>query len=242
MAVVPQAAAKVEPKAKFKLLSLSGGQTLGFHEEGESLTSPTMTARCVGTSTSRVDFRSTKRVTLYVFTGKTGQGPLTIVSPDPDRHHAFEPVPLVGEATVSRSVNYPETAGCSETPTNCPETTAAADATLVGTHEADGSLALIEPIDVHLPGGVDPGCGEHGTPYTGGGGTALGLCNCVSYVSAEAIPKRQLLDPKRKRVRANVTDETPLAGRFDSGDTHVTASGTLTSRLAVVLKRLPLKH
>jgi hypothetical protein len=36
----------------------------------------------------------------------------------------YDAVPIVAEATTSRSVNYSETEGCDGEPTNCPETTA----------------------------------------------------------------------------------------------------------------------
>src|SRR5213079_827289 len=112
---VPQAAAKLEPEAKFKVLSVSGREALSFQEDGETSTGD----RCVGTTASEVSWRSTRPETVYVFVKRVSafHRKATILSTDRVAQ-SFESVPVVGKATVSRSVSYTETAGCEEEPTD----------------------------------------------------------------------------------------------------------------------------
>jgi hypothetical protein len=64
---------------------------------------PQAGTRCVGSAESQVRWRMTRPMTLYVFVFRYGGRPGTSLSPDRvgERYNA---VPLVGEATTSRTV------------------------------------------------------------------------------------------------------------------------------------------
>jgi hypothetical protein len=234
----PQAAAKPEPKAKFKIVSASGREALSFQEDGTTSTG----TRCVGATESQVRWRLTRPVIVYVFVFRYGGKPGTSLSTDRvgERYNA---VPLVGEATSSRTVSYSETAGCQEEPTNCPETTLPAEPFLTGVFHGPNSVNA--GIDVvHVPRGFDPSCRRGAgiafgisPPFGDAAGDALpGIT-----VNARAIPRRQLLDPKRKRVRGSATVEQPLSATVD-GPEPGSVSGTYTDHLAITLKRLRLRR
>jgi hypothetical protein len=235
----PQAAAVGKLKAKFKVVSASGSETLSFHEDG--LTSPG--ERCVGTTTSKVSWRATRAATLYVFVRRVGGRLRTTLSAD-RVGEAYEAVPLIGRATVSRSVSYQETAGCQEQPTDCPKTTGLAKPFLTGTPNRRGSVN--GGIDVvRLPQGVDPACGAGG-PIAAGivlpfGNAAMRALLPKITVSAFAVPRGRLLDPRRKRIKDSVTVKEPLSGAVDEAD-QATVSGTYTDHIAITLKRLKLKR
>jgi hypothetical protein len=231
----PQAAARAEPKAKFRIVSVSGRETLSFQEETQTSDGK----RCVGTTESRVSWRSTRPVTVYVFVRRAGTKVRTILSADRVAE-TYESVPIAGEATVSRSISYQETAGCAEDPIGCPETKGRAKPFLTGTTERRGSVnGGIDVVD--LPPGVDPSCEETSgiaaglaAPFGGTGArTALGRLT----VSAFAMPRRRLLDPRRKRIHDSVTVEQQLGGTYDGSD-QASASGTYTDHLAIRLRRL----
>jgi hypothetical protein len=152
----PQAAARLEPKAKFKIVSASGREALSFQEDGTTSTG----TRCVGSTESEVRWRMTKPLTVYVFVYRYGGRPGTSLSTDRVGKR-YDAVPIVGQATMSRAVDYSETAGCDEEPTNCPEATAPAEPFLTGT--LHGPTSVNAGIDVvHVPRGFDPSCLGYG--------------------------------------------------------------------------------
>jgi hypothetical protein len=232
----PQAAARPEPKAKFKIVSAGGLERLSFKEDGTTSNG----TRCVGATVSQVRWRMTRPIVVYVFVYRYGGKPGTSLSVDRigERYDAVE---LVGQATMSRAVDYSETAGCQEEPTGCPEATAPADPFLTGT--LHGPTSVNAGIDVvHVPRGFDPSC-------RGYGGIAFGISppfgNAAMHVllpqisaSASAVPRRQLLDPSRRRLHDSVTIRQPLSG----SDDEATVSGTYTDHLAITLRRLPLRR
>jgi hypothetical protein len=221
LAFVPQAAGKVEPKAKFKVLSASGREALSFQEDGEG---------CVGATSSEVSWESTRPATVYVFVKRVSafHGQATILSTDRTLQSSFEIVPLVGRATVSRSVSYQETANCQGEPTECPQTTGSAKPFLSGTPDAGGSVNGGLDI-IHLPPGLGD-CDRLAYPYTYDARAALG----EPEASAFAIPRKRLLDRDRKLVKGSATVEESLGGtRYG-----VTATGTFTDHLTIKLKRL----
>jgi hypothetical protein len=233
LAFAPQAAAKLEPKAKFKVLSASGREALSFQESGVT----SLGDSCVGSSSSQFSWQTTRPKTVYVFVRRVSafHGRATILSTDRVAR-SFEFVPLVGKATVSRSVSYTDTAGCEEEPTDCPATTAPAEPFLTGTPEAGGSVNGGLDI-IHLPGSVDSSCARLANPF----GNAAGFALPSPRVSAFAIARSRLLDPKRKRVTGSATVKQPLSGTAHGAD-QATASGTYTDHLAITLKRLKLKR
>ena len=235
----PQAAAGPKPKAKFKIVSASGREALSFQEDGTTSTG----TRCVGSTESEVRWRMTRPLILYVFVYRYGGKPGTSLSTDRIGER-YDAVPIVGQATMSRTVNYSETEGCDGQPTNCPETTAPADPFLTGT--LHGPTSVNAGIDeVHPPRGFDPSC-------EGYGGIAFGISppfgNAAMHAllpqisaSAFAVPRRRLLDTSRKRIHDSVTVEQPLSGSEEGAD-QATVSGTYTDHLAITLKRLPLRR
>lgn len=233
----PQAAAAAKPKAKFKVVSAKGTETLSFREEGLTSTGE----RCVGTTTSKVSWRTTRAKTVYAFV-RRGGGRTTLSA---DRvSQGYEAVPLIGRATVSRSVSYQETAGCQEQPTVCPKATGPAEPFLAGTSKRRGSV-VGGIVAVRLPQGVDPGCGAAGEIAAG---IALPFGNAARRallpkftVSAFAVPVGRLLDPRRKRIKDSVTVKEPLSAAVDFAD-KATVSGTYTDHIAITLKRLKLKR
>ena len=231
------AAAVGELKAKFKIVSVSGSETLSFSEDNLTSTGK----RCVGTTTSEVSWRATRPPTVYVFVRKS-RGKLELST---DRvGEAYELVPLRGTATLWRSVSYSETAGCQEQPKNCPRTTMRAKPFLTGTTKPSGSVnGGLD--DVSLPQGVDPGCARSG-PIAAGialpfGNASMHLLRSKPLASAFAVPRRQLLDPRRKTVKDSVTVKTPFSGAEKAAD-EATISGTYTDHIAITLKRLKLKR
>ena len=233
-----QAAATPEPKAKFRIVSASGREALSFHEESKG----EVGGRCVGTTVSQVRWRMTRPLTVYVFLFRYGGKLGTNLSTDrvPERYGG---VTLVGQATVSRTVNYPETAGCYEEPTNCPETTAPAEPFLSGVI-SDIRLSVNAGInDVHVPRGFDFSCRGTGTIAFGiappfGDVRLPGLT-----VQARVVPRRQLFDLRRHRLHDSVTVEQPFSASEELfGGDRVTLSGTYTDHLAITLKRLPLRR
>ena len=131
----PQATARPEPKAKFKIVSASGREALSFQEDGTTSTG----TRCVGATESQVRWRMTRPLIVYVFVYRYSGRPGTSLSTDRIGER-YDSVPLIGEATVSRSVDYSETAGCEETPVNCPELTAPAEPFITGTLRGPASV------------------------------------------------------------------------------------------------------
>jgi hypothetical protein len=235
----PQAAAKLEPKAKFKIVSASGREALSFQEDGTTYDGE----RCVGSTESQVRWRMTRPLIVYVFVYRYGGKPGTSLSIDRVGER-YDAVPIVGEATTSRMVNYSETAGCQGKPTNCPETTAPAEPFLSGTLR--GPMSINAGIDiVHWPRGVDPSC-DVSHPIAAGitlpfGDAASDALLGEITASAWAVPRRRLLDPSRRRVHDSVTVEQPLSVTYDGAD-QATASGIYTDHLALTLKRLRLRR
>jgi hypothetical protein len=235
----PQAGARPEPKAKFKIVSASGREALSFHEDGTTSTG----RRCVGTTESRVRWRMTRPIIVYVFVYRYGGRPGTSLSTDRVGER-YDAVHLVGEATTSSTVSYSDTAGCQEEPTNCPEITAPAEPFLSGT--LHGPASINAGIDVvHWPRGVDPSC-DVAHPIAAGitlpfGDAAADLVLAETRASAFAVPRRRLLDPSRRRVHDSVTLVQPFSGSVDDADS-ATVSGTYTDHLAITLKRLKLRR
>src|SRR5215213_8281308 len=64
LALAPQAAARIAPKAKFRVVSASGVETLSFHEDDGDTSS---SDGCVGAAESRVSWRMTRPRTVFVF-------------------------------------------------------------------------------------------------------------------------------------------------------------------------------
>jgi hypothetical protein len=245
LAFVPSATAKLQPKAKFRIVSASGREGLSFQEEGTA--SGTASPRCVGTSTSEVRWRTTRPVTVYVYVFRYGGKPGTSLSADrsPER---YDLVRLPGKATASRSVNYSETAACGGEPTNCPETTVPASPFLTGLLHGPMSVnGGIGVNDVNLPHGFDPSCRGAGElafgvslPF-GQAAAHLVLAKLDGADSAWAVPRRQLFNPRRKRIHDTVTVETPVSATTDPAFAEqAIVSGTYTDHLEITLKRLKL--
>ena len=245
LAFVPPATAELQPKAKFRIVSASGREALSFQEEGTA--SGTASPRCVGTSTSEVRWRTTRPVIIYVYVFRYGRKPGTSLSVDrvPER---YDVTYLPARATMSRSVNYSETAGCAGKPKDCPETTAPASPFLTGL--LHGPMSVNAGIDkVRVPRGFDPSCrGDAEIAF----GVSLPFGNAATHLvlealsgsdSAWAVPRRQLLDPGRKRIHDSVTVETPVSGTTDPAlSDQATVAGTYTDHLEITLKRLKLNR
>ena len=180
----------------------------------------------------------TRPLIVYVFVYRYGGKPGTSLSTDRIGER-YDAVPLVGQATVSRTVDYSETAGCGEEPTNCPETTAPAEPFLSGT--LHGPASVNAGIDVvHAPRGFDLRCRGIGIAY--GLSAPFGDLHLSQLtVNAWAVPRRRLFDPSRKRLHDSVTVEQQLSTLPDEAD-QATLSGTYTDHLAITLKRLPLRR
>ena len=98
-----QAAARPEPKAKFKVVSASGREALSFQEDGTTSTG----TRCVGTTESQVTWRLTRRVVVYVFVFRYGGKPGTSLSTDrvgdgTTRYPSSARRPHRGQSTIRR--------------------------------------------------------------------------------------------------------------------------------------------
>jgi hypothetical protein len=228
LAFVPQAAAKAGPKAKFKVVSASGGESLTFHEESQIAGDG-----CIGTTSSEVSWAATRPKNLYVFVRYVSAYHRTATVLSTHREtRSFESVPLDGRATVSRSVDYQEVAGCGREPTECPKTTAKAKPFLTGTPNPRGGV--YGGVDrIHLPSGLFAGiCGSLAQPWAYDAEQALG----TPTKFAEAIPRKQLLDRHRKVVKGSVTVKESFGGKSHGA----TASGAYTGHLKVKLKRLKL--
>jgi|SRR6185503_1670657 len=242
---VPQAAAKLEPKAKFRLVSASGRESITFQEEGTLSTYEE--PRCVGSSTSEVRWHTTRPVILYVYVYRYGGKPGTSLSTDrtPNRYDVSY---LPARATTSRTVSYSETAGCQSEPTNCPETTAPASPFLNGL--LHGPMSINAGIDeVRVPRGFSESCRGSGSiafgvslPF-GNAAMRLVLDDLSKTDSAWAVKRRDLLNPRRKRIHDSVTVEASFSGtRPPEFADQATVSGTATDHLEITLKRLKLKR
>jgi hypothetical protein len=228
LAFAMPASAKDGLAAKFKVVSASGSESLSFHEEstyrGES---------CVGNTSSKVSWESTRPRNLYVTVRFVSAYHRTATVLSTTREtRSFTSVPLAGTATVSRSVDYQETANCNGEPTACPETTAKARPFLTGTPNPRGGV--YGGVDrIHLRGELyNRICGSLRRPWNDDSEQALGFPKKV----AEVIPRKQLLDPHRKVLHGSVTVQEPIGGKHRGAN----ASGTYTGHLKVKLKRLKL--
>ncbi len=232
LSLASAAEAKFLDQAKFKLLSLSGAEAMTWSEDSTTSTG----SRCVGTGSMRIGFRSTERTTVYVFLKHVHGDLRTIVAPDPDPRN-FDLVYLDGEATISRSVSYQETAGCDpqRPPMDCPETTVPAEPFIQGTAEPSGGVGASGEGTFEVPPGYPEDCARLRS------GFLIGLPSPTVF--ARAFPRSQLFNEKKKRLGGSVAVEEPLATTLGPpyADTG-TASGTYTEELAVELKRLRLKE
>jgi hypothetical protein len=229
LAFAPQAAAKDGLEAKFKVVSASGSEALSFHEDDAFADGRS----CSGSTSSKVSWESTRPRKLYLtvrFVSAYHRS-ATVLSTHRETR-SFTTVPLAGKATVSRSVDYQETAACGREPTDCPETTAKARPFLTGTPNPNGGV--YGGVDrIRLSGEpFNRICGSLAQPWSTDSQTALGTPTKI----AEAIPRKQLLDPHRKVVKGSVAVEQSLGGKHRGA----TASGTYTAHLKVKLKRLKL--
>ena len=239
LAFAPQAVAAGKLKAKFKV-SASGRQTLTFHEESSYLGSDGETKRCVGTTTAEASWRATPRKPIYVFV--QGSGKRARINLSDDRiGQGFEAAHLSGKATISRTVDYQQTAGCHNPPTACPKATGRATMYLVGTRERRGNVyAGID--EVRLPEGPDISCtvGSIFPGFTEPFGDAGPLLPRVKG-DARALARSRILDPHRKRVKDSDTFKQPFSAS-DPEHGAATLSGTYTDHLKISLKRLKLKR
>jgi hypothetical protein len=237
LAFAPQAAAVGKLKAKFKVVSASGRQTLSFHEESSYLGSDGETKRCVGTTTAEATWRTTPPKTIYVFVSGSGKRARPNLWGD---RAGKALVRLPGRATVSRSLDYQETAGCHREPTACPKATGPARMYLAGNQARRKSIyAGID--EVRLPEGIDLSCkiGAIFPGFTDPFGDASSLFPKIK-VYAAAVLRTRLLNPHRKRVKDSDTVEQPFSA---SDPEHgATLSGTYTDHLKISLKRLKLKR
>jgi hypothetical protein len=237
LAFAPEAAAVGRLKAKFKV-SASGSQSLTFHEESTDYTGG---RRCVGTTTAEASWRATPRKPIYVFVRGSGKRARITLSDDRVGQD-YESAHVSGKATVSRTVDYQETAGCHDPPSACPKATGRATMYLVGTRERLGNVyAGIEKL--RLPEGPDISC-TVGAIFPGFtdpfGSDAVPLFPRVKG-EARALARSRILDPHRKRVKDSDTYEQPFSGS-DPEHGAATLSGTYTDHLAIKLKRLKLKR
>jgi hypothetical protein len=231
--LAPQAEAKFLDQAKFKILLLSGAEALTFYEDGEGTFDPETGnyARCTGTTSSRISYRSTRPATAFVFLKRIHGAVRTNFSPDSDPRN-FDTVPMKGEATLSRSVDYQETAGCDAPPSACPVTTVPAAPIVLGTSEPSAGVGSSV---TDLPGDSD--CEGLRPPF----GQASRLSLPDPTIFARVIPRAQLFNEKRKRLEGSVFVEEQLIGTYDEPN-DATASGTYSEEMAVTLKRLKFKE
>jgi hypothetical protein len=228
LAFAAQAGAKDEPKAKFKVVSATGRQTLSFHEDSKG-----DFGNCVGSTASEVSWKTTQSRTVYVFVKYSSafHRNTTILSTD-RVGRIFEAVPIAGKATVSRSVDYQETAGCDQKPMDCPQTTSQAKLSLNGTPDAGASLyGGVDSIRLHGPL-RNHFCDQLQMPFVYDARQALGTPKKVAF----AVPRKQLLDQHRKVVKGSATTNESLGGKYNGA----TASGTYTDHFKIKLKRLKL--
>ena len=232
--VAPSAEAKFLDQAKLKLLSLSGAEALTFSEDSTE----SRGRRCVGTTSSRIGFRGTERATVYVFLKRVHGAVRTILAPDPDPKN-FDAVPLAGEATLSRTVSYPETAGCEDPPTECPEATVPAKPFVLGTTDPARGVGT-GVMDIRWPAAYPESCEFLLSQVSGEPVGPVGLPSPTVF--AQAIPRKQLFNERRERLEGTAVVEEQLAESVEppSADTG-TVSGTYTEEIAVELKRLKLR-
>ena len=108
----------------------------------------------------------------------------------------------MAKATVSRSVDYQETAGCDQKPVDCPQTTSQAKLSLNGTPDAGASLyGGVDSIRLHGPL-RNHFCDQLQMPFVYDARQALGTPKKVAF----AVPRKQLLDPQSAHLADQRTD------------------------------------
>jgi hypothetical protein len=238
LAFAPQAAATGKLKAKFKVLSASGRLTQTFHEEGSHINSEGQTVRCVGTTTAEATWRTTKPMTAYVFV-RRGKN----IEISGDRvGQILDFAPFTGTATVSRLLDYQETAGCHKELTACPKATGPARMYLAGNQGRRKSI--VASIDrVRLPESFDLSCKVGGLPgFTDPFGSEAGPLLPRFKVYAAAVLRSRLLNRHRKRLKDSVTVKQPFSEASTDPDFPATLSGIYTDHTEISLKRLKLKR
>ena len=204
-----------------------------------------MGRRCVGTTAAEASWRTTLRKTIYVHAepGSTRPIRLSVNRSGKDRYgQNATTVFLPGEATISRTVDYQETAGCFDAPTPCPKVTVRVQVSLTGTRKRLGNGNVFGGIR-KVPESLEFSC-QASTVFPGFidpfGSDAVRLFP-RTWVTAQALPRSRLLDRRRMRVKDSHFVEQPFSGSSPEYGA-ATLSGNYTDRLAVSLKRLRLKR
>jgi len=233
LALAPQAQAR--ETAKFKVLSISGSETVtrdAVYEPSEfDFTS------CALSQTGHIRFHSTKQATAYAFTSKAHGSARVAWSSKPTFTGNFSVVEVPGEVTFSRSATYqqtnyvdPETGetfqGCRHelSPVDCRiERTLPATLNIGGTSGSDESTYVALSVDQRELNALDEAC-----PVAGpGGGDDPGL-----------FSRAELFNGKRKRLSDTDRKERPV---FDNPTDDVSDSGTIVQELSAELKRKKLR-
>jgi hypothetical protein len=216
--------------AKFKLLSMSGRQEVSYEEQGTDSSGDA----CTGTTDWGLSYRSTERVTFYVFLREIGRRPATVLSTEP-KTGKFSIVPLEGEATTFLRRDYSATSGCAgDAEPECPDTpTGGATEVFL-----DGNFGLrAGSLGAGVSGGI-PGvgtlCEYRPLPLNSSG------VEFEDAAFATAISRRELLG-KEKRLEGTGRDEVRLVDSATGPFEGATGSGVSTEEISVSLKRLKLK-
>jgi hypothetical protein len=237
LALAPQAAAAGKLKGKFKVVSASGRSTLTFHED----TTDYMGRRCVGTTTAEASWRATLPKTFYVVQFHSGRSARIGLSDD-RVGQILESAHVRAVATVVRTVDYQETAGCNQPPTPCPNATRRATVYLTGTRERHGGSVFANIVQFRQPEGVDLDCTGFQSTVFPGFTEPFGDYNTQLFPrikdGAQALARRRLVDPHRKRVKDSDTYEQPFSRSSTDPERPATLSGVFTDHLQISLKRL----
>jgi hypothetical protein len=239
LAFAPQAADAAKLKGKFKVLSASGRQTLTFHEDVTDFSGD----RCAGTTTAEASWRARLPKTFYVFQFHSGRSARIGLSDD-RVGQVLDSAHVRAVATVVRTVDYQVTAGCRQPPTPCPGATRRATVYLTGTRERHGGSVFASIVQFAQPQGVDLSCTGFQSPVFPGFTDPFGTYERQLFPrikdAAQALSRRKVIDPHRKRVKDSDTYQLP----FSANDPQNAASlsGLYTDHLEISLKRLKLKR
>ena len=220
--VATPAEAKVYELAKFKILSVSGSRELTFTED-----SALAGGRCTGTTSARIDFRSTSPLTVYMNVRRI-HGRRKVVVSDKAKPPQSKYVQMDGEATVSRSVDYQASAGCYTEPTACAEATVPAKVQVFGTDVPSAGVGA-DPVDV----GGDIDCSV--VPRI-----PLGALRFAPQSTYSDVFSWSELFGKDKRVEGTSRVEEPVTA--DDPRPGDSLSGLLADETTIVMKRLKLEE
>lgn len=227
LALAPQAQAR--ETAKFRVLSISGSETL----TRDVVYAPSIYGSCAWSQVERIRFHSTEQATAYAFTSRAHGRARVAWSPKPTFTHNFTQVEVPGEVTVSRSATYHQTnyvdpdtgetlPGCynEPSPVDCTvERTLPATLNIGGTSGSDESTY----VELEFPPGalnaLDDAC----------------LVGLLTGSDAPGLFSRADLFFNGKKKRLSDTDRVDEA--FDTSSDSESNTGTSVQELAAELKR-----